>query len=249
MIVGFVLAGLALTGPAKLTSTVESGDRMFLNLDYASAIRTYISLEETMPDNADLLWRLARVHVCVGDITPRDQREPLYRVAETYARRAVLADSNNGFGHTWLAAALGNIAMYEGSKTKVRLSHEIKVELERALALNASDDIARSILGSFYRALGNISWIEKQLAHLFLGSLPEGGYEEAEASLKEAIRLAPGVIRHRHELGLLYLDMGREDDAAREFHQAVTLPVTVASDRRRIERMNHYLMPNDPPQN
>ena len=241
MIPALSLTLLSLLNPPELISAVESGDAAFMRLDYPAAILVYDSLQTIMPNNAETLWRLARVHVCLGDITPRDQREPLYRKAEAYARHAIQVDSVNGFGYTWLAAALGNIAMYEGSKTKIKLSYEIKEKLDRAIALNQGDDIAYSILGSFYRALGNISWIEKQLANIFLGSLPDGGYEEAEASLKEAIRLAPNVIRHRHELGMLYFDMNREEGALQEFREAVHLPLTLASDRRRIERMKERL--------
>jgi len=241
MLLGSLLAFISFLTPSEFMSSMDAGDREFTSLHYPSAVSIYDSLLASAPDNADILWRLARVHVCLGDITPRDQREPLYRKAEAYARRAIQANSVNGFGYTWLAAALGNIAMYEGSKTKVKLSHEIKEKLDRAIALNRGDDIAYSILGSFYRALGNISWIEKQLANIFLGSLPDGGYEEAESSLKEAIRLAPNVIRHRHELGMLYFDMDREEDALQEFREAVHLPLTLASDRRRIERMKERL--------
>jgi len=89
------------------------------------------------------------------------------------------------------AAALGNIAMFEGSKGKVRLCNEIKQELDRALDLDSLDDVAYSIMGSFYLALGKVSWIERQLASVFLGSLPDGGFEEAEAALRRAIAIAP----------------------------------------------------------
>ena len=115
----------------------------------------------------------------------------------------------------------------------MRLCTVIRQELDCAIELNPRDDIAWSILGTFYRNLGNVSWIERRLATLFLGELPEGGYVESERALKQAIALAPRVIRHHFELGVLYQDMGRDSDAVGEFKRAVLLPPLLESDTGR----------------
>lgn len=81
-------------------------------------------------------------------------------------------------------------------------------------------------------ALGSIAWIERQLAAIFLGSLPEGEYDESESALKKAIALAPGVICHHIELGELYMQQDRNREALEEFRQVVALPVLLASDQR-----------------
>jgi tetratricopeptide (TPR) repeat protein len=122
--------------------------------------------------------------------------------------------------------------MFKGGKTKVKLCYSIKHELDCSIRLDPDDDIAYSILGSFYMALGNVSWIERQLAAVFLGSLPEGGYDESERALKKAIALAPGAIRHHFELGDLYMQEDRNREALEEFRLVLTLPVRIASDER-----------------
>jgi tetratricopeptide (TPR) repeat protein len=122
--------------------------------------------------------------------------------------------------------------MFEGGKTKVQLCNVIKQELDCSINLNPFDDIAYSILGSFYMALGNVSWFERQLASIFLGNLPEGGYEESESALKKAIALAPGVIRHHFELAELYMGQDRHREALEEFQLVIRLPVLLASDER-----------------
>jgi tetratricopeptide (TPR) repeat protein len=122
--------------------------------------------------------------------------------------------------------------MFEGSKAKVALCNVIKQELDCSIRLNPSDDIAHSILGSFYLAIGNVSWIERQLAAAFLGGLPDGGYEESELALKKAIALAPNVIRHHFELGDLYLQQDRNQEALERFKLVMTLPILLASDQR-----------------
>ncbi len=206
------------------------GDADFVGLRYSQALHIYDSVAVACPADPHVLWRMSRVCICMGDVESDDKREDLYRRAESYARRCIAADSMIAEGHTWLGAALGSIAMFEGGKRKVHLCVEIKRELDRAILLNPGDDVAYSILGSFYRALGNISWIERQFANLFLGKLPEGGFEDGEKALKQAIGLAPNIMRHQYELGMLYKNWERFQEAKAAFKRAAQLPILLASD-------------------
>ena len=218
--------------PLISPSAAEKGDQEFAGFRYAAAEALYVTALATSADSVEVLWKLARVNVCMADVAQQDQKLDLYRRAEGFADRCVKADSIRSEGHTWRAAALGNIAVFEGGKEKVQLCNVIKTELDESIRLNPDDDIAYSILGSFYMALGNVSWIERQLASVFLGSLPEGGYIDAERALKKAIALSPQVIRHHAELGDLYVLEHRTQEALAEFQQVVSLPVLLASDRR-----------------
>jgi tetratricopeptide (TPR) repeat protein len=227
-----LLGILLLVIPSSSTSPLERGDQAFVRIHYALAEAMYDSALAMSTNSADALWRLARVYVCMADVSPENQKLDLYRQAEAFAQRCIHADSTKSEGHTWRAAALGNIAMFEGGKTKVRLCYEIKQELDCSISLNPADDIAYSILGSFYRALGNVSWLERQLAAVFLGSLPGGGYTESEIALRRAIALSPAVIRHHFELGELYMEQDRHGEACEEFQLVLRLPVLLASDER-----------------
>jgi tetratricopeptide (TPR) repeat protein len=225
----FVFGGLI---PSPFSS-LERGDLEFAARNYPLALAVYDTVLTTSKDSASVLWRLARACVCLADVAPEGQRLDIYRRAEAYAVRSIRADTTMSEGYSWRAAALGNVAMFEGSKTKVKLCTVIKQELDRAIALNPRDDIAFSILGSFYMALGNISWLERRLAALFLGDLPEGGFKESEVALRRAIVLAPSVIRHHFELGTLYKKLDRNEEALREFRQVLSLPLVLASDETR----------------
>jgi tetratricopeptide (TPR) repeat protein len=226
-ILGTLLLSAALSQPS---GDAIPGDDAFVRIDYIAARATYDSLLTAEPRNPQALWRMARVALCMGDVVEGKAAEDLYRRAEYFAKRCIETDSTVAEGHAWYAAALGSIAMYEGGKKKVQLCQVIKQELDRALALNPRDDVAWSILGSFYRALGNVSWLERQLASIFLGSLPDGGYPEAERALLQAIALAPRVMRHHYELGMLYAEWDRPADAHREFALASESPVLLARD-------------------
>jgi tetratricopeptide (TPR) repeat protein len=222
-------------------SRLAAGDDAFVRMEYASAVDFYTAALDQHPDDPDVLWRLARVHVCRGEVLEGDERTAECKEAEMFARRCIEQDSTKPEGHCWLAAALGYLALDAGRKDQLRFSHELVHEVNATLALNPNDDAAYSILGSFYRALGNVSWFQRQLAAIFLGKVPEGGYEEAEVALKKAISLAPDVMRHQYELGVLYIDMGRRDEARKVLENAATLPIKVAIDRPRLRRIRELL--------
>lgn len=219
------------------SAAIISGDDAFIKQEYDGAISIYESALPLSQNKAELLWRISRCYISIGDVAKREEREQYYRKAKTFAANAVEEDSLNSDAHCWKAISVGYVAMYEGVRAKVQAANEIKQELNIAIQLNPKNDVAYSILGTFYRTLGNVGWIEKQLADLLLGGLPSGGFIEAEQFLKKAIALAPTIIRHRFELGQLYLDMEKPEEAKKVFQSALKLPQVLASDIHRIERM------------
>ncbi len=223
------------------SANVSIGDEAFLRIDYQTAIAAYEEQLQVYPNDPELLWRLARVYVCTGEVKENDEGEKFFRTAETYARRCTSVDSTKAEGHTWLAATLGYLALNAGMKEQVRLTNELDLEINKSLTLNPNDDAAYSVRGSFYRALGNVGWLQRQLTSIFFGHLPKEGFEEGEVALKKAIALAPDVMRHHYELAVLYLDWDRKDDAKEVLEVAATLPVRVAIDRPRLARIKELL--------
>ena len=239
-----VIAALFVSSFADPSPSILSGDEAFFKIDYSSAIAVYETGLRQWPDDPHLLWRLARACVCMGEVAPANDRDMLFQKAERYALRCIIADSTRPEGHTWRAAALGYIALHAGMKDQVRLSRELVKETDIALALNPRDDAAYSIRGSFYRALGNVGWLQRQLAAIFVGSVPDGGFEQSEDALKQAIAIAPEVMRHHYELAVLYIDWGRREEARAFLQHAATLPVRVAIDRERLEKIRELLATN-----
>ncbi len=234
----FLLSLIFLNNPAPDTSI---GDEDFFRIEYPAAIKAYEDQLQSVPNDADILWKLARVYVCSGEVKDPPESESFFKKAEAYARRCIACDSTKSEGHTWLAAALGYLALNASLKEQIRLTNELQHVLDKALALNPNNDAAYSILGSFYRALGNVSWLQRHLASLFMGRLPAGDFEDGEKAFKKAIFLAPDVMRHHYELGVLYLDWDRKEEARTALELAATLPIRVAIDRPRLEKIKELL--------
>ena len=127
--------------------------------------------------------------------------------------------------------AIGRVALDAGAKERVRLSKEIKKEVDLAIKLDPNDDIAYHVLGRWNRKLANLSWIERGFANMFLGGVPEDASEEnAAAAFKKAIELNPGYINHHLELGMTYEMMDMEEEAKAEYQKCLNLPKSSAAD-------------------
>jgi tetratricopeptide (TPR) repeat protein len=226
--------------PCDVASSIRNGDTAFARMEYPEAMREYKQgLESTA--GASLLWRIARLYVLMSEVAVEPETSTLLDSALVYARASIRADSTDAGGYTWLAGALGYRALTADMPDRLLLSVQLLAALDSALLLQPSNDVALSITGSFYRALGNVGWIQRQLGELLFGDIPDGGYKEAEDALLRAIAIAPDVMRHRYELAVLYLDMERDEDAKTELLRASTLPIRIASDRPRLLKIAELL--------
>ncbi len=237
------LISLPVTGSAAARNTqelVRQADEAFFAMRYELADSLYSLAQDIHPETPGVYWKLSRLYVGIGEALPPENteaRRPFFERAVVFARTCTEIDPDVAEGHTWLAASLGVLSDNAGPREKIKRANIIKSELEQALELNPHDDVALSILGSFHREISDMGWLEKVFAKTFLGALPEGSREEAETYLKRAIASNPLVIRHYHELGKLYRDMKRYEDAMEVLGEALTKPVLMKSDVRRRENI------------
>lgn len=236
-------AGHAATKPNEKTA-IDAADQAFKSLHYEKADSLYSEMLQNGKDSADLYWKLARLNISIAEsIEPSEstKRMPYYAKAVEYAKKSVQLDSDNASAHTWLAAALALKSDKIGSKEKLNRAAEIKRELDKALMLNPNDDVAWSMLGSYNFEASKIGWFSRFMGSTFVGQMPKGSREEAEKDFKKAISLNPRVIRHYHELALLYLDEGRKQDALNTLRIAETRPVLMKSDTRRLKDIRRLI--------
>jgi Flp pilus assembly protein TadD len=72
--------------------------------------------------------------------------------------------------------------------------------------------------------------LERALAQVLYGGLPEGSNEEAERDMKKALELNPNRLMHYIELGRIYAQMGRKDDARQFINKGLAMPDTEKDD-------------------
>ena len=124
----------------KQTLTVNAtnpGDKAFKERNFPKADSLYTSELQKNPASTELLGKLSRVQVTLGesiDFENTDERLKHYHKAAEYARAAITLDSTYAKGHSWLAASLALMADKIGTKEKIKRAHEIKHETAKILS-------------------------------------------------------------------------------------------------------------------
>jgi len=228
--------------PADISVQLWRIDSVFKARNYSETERLLKSSLKDDPDNAEYLWRYSNLLINAGDVA--EEKEPYYRRSVEFAEAAVKADPQNANAHAFVAASYGSVAMFVGGEEKVKLARKIRAALDKSLALDPDNVYAHTIYGTYHRTVSDVGWVERQLANVFLGGLPDASFAESVSHLKTAIRKDPDMLRHRFELGLTYIAMGKEDLAIAEFRRALKCPITLKADTNRKQFMREYIEDN-----
>src|SRR5262249_50824383 len=141
-----------------------------------------------------------------------------------YAQRAAELAPNSAEAQLSPAISYGKMLPYMGSKDQVAASPRIKTAVDRALRLDPSNDTAWHILGRWNRVLADINVIKRVVAKALYGDLPVTTNEEAERCLQKAIALNPKRLIHYIELGRIYAQMGRKEEARKYILKGISMP-------------------------
>jgi len=212
---------------ALATPSAASGELAAEKASLAAAV-------QANPGDYVAQWNLARVLIDLGNQeSDGDRMKSLYEEAVTHARAAVALQPDDTWGHHYLAASVGKLALTVGGKQKIELSKEVRDEAEKAVACDPDNDRSHHILGRWNREVSHLSPVLKLAAKVVYGGVPQGASDEkAVAEFKEAIRINPQHVNHRLELGITYMEMKQFEAAIAEFETALSLPDADPNDAR-----------------
>jgi len=230
----------------EATMLIQKGDSAYAQFNNRAAMEFFSHALDQDPANYEAAWKLSRAYVDIGEnIKDKNTRKEYYKKGEMFARKAVEIDSNGSKGHLYLSIALGRVALDAGKKEQVRLSKEIKAEVDKALAIDPSDDIALHVLGRWHRKMATLGWIQRKFANIFLGGVPkDASVEKAEECFRRAIEINPGHLNHYRELGITLEKLKKKDEAIAAYQKVLELPKKDADDdrykeeaRKRLEKL------------
>ncbi|XP_023376613.1 regulator of microtubule dynamics protein 1 isoform X3 [Pteropus vampyrus] len=100
-------------------------------------------------EDAELLWRLARVSRDVAQLsrTSEAERKLLVYEALEYAKRALEKNEASFAAHKWYAICISDVGDYEGIKAKIANAYVIKEHFEKAIELNPKDATSIHLMG------------------------------------------------------------------------------------------------------
>jgi tetratricopeptide (TPR) repeat protein len=225
-----LLTGLALRA-APADELIATGDAFYAKLQAAEALKVYLRAEKLEPNNVRLLAHISREYrhlMC--DATSAEEKLRLGRTAVDYARRAVVLDANNPEAQLAVAISYGKLEPFENNREKFEAVHIIKDSIDKAIKLDPRNDLGWHVLGRWHERLAEVNPVVRAMAQVAFGKLPDSTHEEAVNCFEKAIALNPNRLMHYIELGLVYAQMGRSDDARRLISSGLSMPNTEKDD-------------------
>jgi tetratricopeptide (TPR) repeat protein len=157
-------------------------------------------------------------------------------LALDYSHRAAACGPKDCDAQLATAITLGKMLPYMPTKEQVSATPEIKDSVDKALAIDPKNDTAWHILGRWNRVLAEVNSMKRFIGGLIYGQLPKGSNEEAEHAMKKAISLNPDRLMHYIELGRIYAQMGKNDEAREFINKGLAMPNAEKDDPETKER-------------
>lgn len=204
---------------------MKQGDVHDVKLEAEEALQCYLVIEKEQPENPDVLVRIARQYRhLMADAESTDEKVKLGTMALKYGKRAASVGPKNSDAQLSCAISYGKMLPLQPKKEQVAASKMIKDGAEKAIKLNSKNDLAWNILGRWHRNVAGMGTITRALAAMIYEKLPEGTNEQAVNCLERAIRINPNRVMHYIELGKVYAQMGREEEAKRYLQKGLAMP-------------------------
>jgi tetratricopeptide (TPR) repeat protein len=179
---------------------LKNADRLYAQFRTKEAAGELHKVLQSDPHNLEATVKLCRAHIDIGDMIPesaqdwKERRMKEYRTAEDYARKAVTINPNSAWGHFYIAASLGNMAVLSPVAKQIDLAAEIRSAVEKAIALDPQNGFAYHIYGVWHRKMAEIGKTRRMFASFVYGrSVPTGSLEKSVEYLKKAVALNPTV--------------------------------------------------------
>lgn len=222
LVLGSSVGGLRADDVADL---IKKGDPLDKNLDAEEALKYYLPALKEAPDNVELLDRIARQYRhLMADASDNGEKLRLGHISLGYANRGAKLAPKSSEAQLSPAISYGKMLSFMGPSEQVDAAPRIKEGCDRAIKLDPENDNAWHILGRWNRTIADIPGVKKMLAGVFFGKLPEASNGTAEKCLLKAIAINPRRPIHYIELGRIYLQMGRKEEARENIEKGLALP-------------------------
>jgi tetratricopeptide (TPR) repeat protein len=186
---------------------VEGDDYSEKQFDNQKALDKFLEADKASPKNCEILWRISRSYVDLGEhlgsSSDEDKEKQLgtYQKALDYANQAVEANPQSSMAYCRRAIATGRVALFKGVFSVGGLVNATKADCEKAIALDPSNAAAYYVL-----ARGHAKLVEKPKIIRWPLGLAWGNIDDAIKNYEKAIALKPNFIMYRLDAARAYVE-------------------------------------------
>ncbi|CAN7939105.1 unnamed protein product [Ixodes hexagonus] len=216
----FLLCGFTLFKMSEVEQLKREVDSLHVSGDHDKAYELLLPHQDT--NDAELLWRLARVTFKRCEFGPKPQKEAGLAKGIAYLDRAVECGGDTlGDVHKWYGILIGSKADHPTTKDKIKDGFLIKQHVQRAIELMPTDPINFHVLGNWCFEVAGTPWYVRKAGQLIFSEIPTATYEEALENFLKAEEVRPNYYsRNFLMIAKTLIELKRNDDAVSYLHRA-----------------------------
>ncbi|MBI3578092.1 MAG: hypothetical protein HY089_01610 [Ignavibacteriales bacterium] len=231
-------AGQASQASASVRDTTQVDTLLAQGNDFAEktfenqkALETYTAALALESNNCEILWRISRAYVDIGEHLPATTEQEKTHQLETYmkslefANKAIAANPKSSISYTRRAIANGRIALFKGVWESLDLVKQAKADLEKALELDANNPGAYYVLGRTHAKVSE----KPRIVRWPLG-LGWANMDDAIKNFEKAISLRPNFIMYHLDCARAYAEEDEYEKARTHLNTIATLPTLDEDD-------------------
>ena len=221
-----VKAAITASDSNRIGPLIAEGDKfsekLFDNQKALDILNEALSLS---PNEYDILWRLSRTYVDIGEHLPdqtsaeKDKQLEYYEKSMDFAKKAIAVNPKGAMGYTREAIANGRIALFKGVFKAPGLVKQTKADCEKAISLDPLDATAYYVLG---RAHAKV--MEKPGFVRWAAGLDWANMDDAIKYYEKSIELRPSFIMYRLDCARAYVEEDEYGKARAHLLKIASLP-------------------------
>jgi tetratricopeptide (TPR) repeat protein len=232
-----VIFGLIISGSVALCAQqsdrvarliAEGNDYSEKQFDNQKALDKYMQADSVLPNNDEILWRISRAYVDIGEHLPsssdeeKEEQLDTYQKSLDYANKAVTANPKNSMAYCRRAIATGRVALFKGVFSVGGLVNAVRDDCLKSIELDPSNAAAYYVLGRSHAKL-----VEKPKIIRWPLGLGWGNIDDALKNYEKAISLRPDFIMYHLDAARGYVE---NDDYAKAKEQLNIIPTLSKED-------------------
>ncbi len=208
------------------SATAEDCDALVDAFDNAAAARCFQARLEADPKNAALRISFMRALIDAGEDAGGASAEDRFLEALIESESFIEGWPESAEGYYYKAVAMGRYAQFLGGKKKVAMAHDIRENVDRALAIDPRHAEALLTRGIYFYELATLNRALRFFAKVLYGGLPEGGLDDARRDLELSLEVDPENSNTLYHLALVRHRLKDYENCADYCEAALALPVS-----------------------
>jgi tetratricopeptide (TPR) repeat protein len=221
-----VTAAVNASDSSRVGQLIAEGDNFSEKLfDNQKALDTYNEALSLSPNDYEILWRLSRTYVDIGEHLPNEtdaekqKQLEFYEKSMDFAKKSIAANPSGAMGYTRDAIASGRIALFRGIWDALDLVKQTKADCEKAISLDPANQGAYYVLGRT-----NAKVCEKPKFIRWPLGLGWANMDDAIKNYEKSLELRPSFIMYRLDCARAYVEEDEFGKARAHLLKIASLP-------------------------